>query len=163
MNIRSPISPLRLSAAVMALRIANALAFLYHGSVVLFGAFGGPGPQGFSTFMHMPIIVGGAGTVWRGPGNADGCVYSIWRYLHHYCHARGHLPGTLTARLRPGENGYEYALTQLLIPVAILILGPGDFSLRLWRKSQSKPQHWTERLREMLATGAVQPGAVPTG
>jgi len=38
-------------------RIASGLAFLYHGSAILFGAFGGPGPQGFAAFIHAPVIV----------------------------------------------------------------------------------------------------------
>jgi hypothetical protein len=35
-------SPAQVNAALLILRIASALAFLYHGSAILFGAFGGP-------------------------------------------------------------------------------------------------------------------------
>jgi uncharacterized membrane protein YphA (DoxX/SURF4 family) len=45
-------------AALLILRIASALAFLEHGSAILFGAFGGPGPQGFAAQVHMPAVVG---------------------------------------------------------------------------------------------------------
>ena len=45
------------SLALLLLRIAAGLAFLYHGSAILFGAFGGPGPQGFAGFLHMPAAV----------------------------------------------------------------------------------------------------------
>ena len=38
-------SPAQVNAALLILRIASALAFLYHGSAILFGAFGGPGPH----------------------------------------------------------------------------------------------------------------------
>ncbi len=39
------------------LRIASSLAFLYHPQRhFLFGAFGGPGAQKFSAFMHMPLV-----------------------------------------------------------------------------------------------------------
>src|SRR5271165_6668005 len=51
-------SPAQVNAALLILRIASSLAFLYHGSAILFGAFGGPGPQKFSAFMHMPVVVG---------------------------------------------------------------------------------------------------------
>lgn len=50
-------APERSSASNLALliqRVACALPVLYHGSGILFGAFGGPGPQGFaatSTFL----------------------------------------------------------------------------------------------------------------
>jgi putative oxidoreductase len=47
-----------LDAALLILRIASALAFLYHGSSILFGAFDGPGPQRFATTHHMPEVVG---------------------------------------------------------------------------------------------------------
>ena len=34
--------------ALLILRVACSLPVLYHGSAILFGAFGGPGPQGFA-------------------------------------------------------------------------------------------------------------------
>jgi len=40
----------------LAIRIASALAFLYHGTAITFGAFGGPGPEKFATFTHMPLV-----------------------------------------------------------------------------------------------------------
>src|SRR5215472_9835360 len=46
--------PAQINAALLILRITSALAFLYHGSAILFGAFGGPGPQKFSALMHLP-------------------------------------------------------------------------------------------------------------
>src|ERR1700739_1509973 len=51
-------SPARVNAALLILRIASALAFLYHGSAILFGAFGGPGPQKFAAFLHLPVVIG---------------------------------------------------------------------------------------------------------
>src|SRR5215471_16809212 len=44
--------------ALLIFRIAGSLPVLYHGSAILFGAFGGPGPQNFAAFMHQPAIVG---------------------------------------------------------------------------------------------------------
>jgi hypothetical protein len=51
-------SPAQVNAALLILRIASALAFLYHGSAILFGAFGGPGPQKFAAFLHLPVVIG---------------------------------------------------------------------------------------------------------
>ena len=48
----------RLDVALLLLRIACAAAFLYHGSAILFGAFGGPGPQNSSIFLHSPVTIG---------------------------------------------------------------------------------------------------------
>lgn len=47
-----------MSIALLLIRSASALAFLYHGCAILFGALGGPGPHGFAAFMHAPDIVG---------------------------------------------------------------------------------------------------------
>src|SRR5207248_5466743 len=44
--------------AWLLIRLASAAAFLYHGSAILFGAFGGPGPRQFAAFMHWPPIIG---------------------------------------------------------------------------------------------------------
>jgi uncharacterized membrane protein YphA (DoxX/SURF4 family) len=46
------------SLALLIVRIATALPFLYHGSAILFGAFGGPGPHGFASSLNAPDIVG---------------------------------------------------------------------------------------------------------
>src|SRR5215469_8831091 len=51
-------TPGQTNAALLLIRIAAGLAFLYHGSAILFGAFGGPGPRGFAAFIHAPDIVG---------------------------------------------------------------------------------------------------------
>src|SRR5258708_500859 len=47
----------QLSVALLLLRIASASAFLYHGSAILFGAFGGLGPGPFAASHHCPIAV----------------------------------------------------------------------------------------------------------
>src|SRR6185312_12735797 len=51
-------APRQLDAAILILRIASALAFLYHGSAILFGVFGGPGPARFAAAHNMPVIFG---------------------------------------------------------------------------------------------------------
>jgi len=45
-------------AALLILRIASSVVFLYHGSAILFGAFGGPGPREFAVNHRFPIVVG---------------------------------------------------------------------------------------------------------
>src|SRR5438093_1180674 len=44
--------------ALLLVRLASAATFLYHGSAILFGAFGGPGPVGFAEKGHLPLAVG---------------------------------------------------------------------------------------------------------
>jgi putative oxidoreductase len=116
----------------MILRIASALAFLYHGSAILFGAFGGPGPQGFSGFMQMPVVVGylvglaqfaGGLTILSGVLIRLGATCIIVVMLGAIFLV--HLPHGFDI----GKGGIEYALTQLLIAIALLIAGAGAYSL----------------------------------
>lgn len=50
--------PAPFNFALLVLRIALALVFLYHGAAILFGAFGGPGPVAFAGYMQAPVAVG---------------------------------------------------------------------------------------------------------
>jgi putative oxidoreductase len=124
--------PAQIDAALLILRIASSLAFLYHGSAILFGAFGGPGPQRFSSFLHMPVVVGylvGLAQFAGGLAILSGvlirlgaaCVIVVMLgaiFLVHLPHG-----------FDIGKGGIEYALTQLLIAIALLITGAGAYSL----------------------------------
>ncbi len=127
--------PARVNAALLMLRIASALAFLYHGSQILFGAFGGPGPQAFAAYMHLPIVVGYlVGLAQFGGGLAvlsgvfirigAACLVVVMLgaiFLEHLPHG-----------FDVGHNGMEYALTELLIALALLLTGAGAYSLSPW-------------------------------
>ena len=135
MKIPSPSAtpkPAQINAALLIIRIAAALVFLYHGSGILFGAFGGPGPAGFAAFMHMPPIIGylvglaqfaGGLAILTGILIRLGAVCIIIVMLGAIFIV--HLPHGFDL----GKNGYEYALTQLLIATALLITGAGAYSL----------------------------------
>src|SRR5436309_6446571 len=47
-----------IDGALLSLRIASGLAFLYHGGASLFGLFGGPGPRRFALDHGYPIVLG---------------------------------------------------------------------------------------------------------
>jgi len=118
--------------ALLLVRIASALAFFYHGAAITFGAFGGPGPAGFAGFTHSSLTVaylvglaqlGGGVTMLTGILARVGavCILTVMVgaiYLVHLPHG-----------FDIGKGGYEYALTQLLISLAILISGAGKYSL----------------------------------
>jgi putative oxidoreductase len=122
----------KVSAALLAIRIASALGFLYHGAAITFGAFGGPGPEKFAGFMHMPVAVGylvglaqlvGGLTMLTGVLIRVGavCIIIVMLgaiFLVHLSHG-----------FDIGHGGMEYALTQLLIAFAVLLTGPGAYSL----------------------------------
>src|SRR5690349_3982708 len=54
----APASSSSPNLALLILRVAVSLPVLYHGSAILFGAFGGPGPQNFAAFIRQPAVVG---------------------------------------------------------------------------------------------------------
>ena len=132
----------QVNAALLSIRIASALAFLFHGSAILFGAFGGPGPQKFAAFIHAPAIVGylvGLSQVFAGLTILTG----ILTRLGAACVIVNMLAAIFIVHLPHGfdvaQRGIEYALTQLLIALALLLTGAGDYSFtsRLpeqWRK-----------------------------
>jgi len=118
--------------ALLAIRIAAALAFLYHGSGILFASFGGPGTGGFARAMHQPVAV--ACLV----GLAEFCgglalLTGVLARLGAVCIIAVMLGAIFMVHLPHGfdntKQGFEYALTQLLIAVAILVAGAGPYSL----------------------------------
>jgi putative oxidoreductase len=120
------------SLALLLIRIASSLAFLYHGSAILFGAFGGPGPVGFSEHTNMPlpeVYLVGLAQVAGGLAVLLGALTRVGAV----CIIIVMLGAIFTVHLPHGfnvvNNGVEYALTQLLIAAALLITGPGEYSL----------------------------------
>lgn len=120
------------SAALLLLRIASGLAFLYHGSAILFGAFGGPGPVQFAAGMHAPALVGYlVGLAQFGGGLA--VLLGIFFRIGAACIAIVMLGAICLVHIHHGfdigHGGAEYALTQLLMALAFLLTGPGSVSL----------------------------------
>ncbi len=134
-----PPKPALLNAALLILRLACAAAFLYHGSAILFGAFRGPGPERFSAFMHLPRVIGYLVGLAQFAGGlamllgvlvrlAAACLIVVMLgaiFLVHLPHG-----------FDVGRGGLEYALTQLLIALALLLTGGGDYSLAPWLPSK---------------------------
>lgn len=122
----------QVDAALLLIRIAAALAVLYHGSGILFGMFGGPGPVKFAAFMHMPEIVGylvGLAQVGGGLAILTGILIRVGAA----CVMVVMLGAIFLVHLPHGfdinKGGMEYALTQLLIALALLLAGAGRYSL----------------------------------
>jgi len=123
----------QLNFALLIMRLACALPFLYHGSGILFGVLGGPGPANFAAFMHAPAAVGylvglaqfaGGLAILTGAFLRVGavCVVIVMFgaiFQVHFSHG-----------FDIGRGGYEYALTELLLAFGLLIAGPGAWSLR---------------------------------
>ena len=128
-----PGSPGQLDLVLLILRAACALPFLYHGSAILFGAFGGPGPRGFAAFLHAPAAVGylvglaqfaGGLAILTGALLRVGAVCIVIVMLGAIFIE--HLPHGYDI----GRGGMEYALTELLLALGLLLTGAGAYSLR---------------------------------
>src|SRR5258707_6909584 len=120
------------SLALLIGRIATALPFLYHGSAILFGAFGGPGPHGFAEFMHAPDIIGYLiGLAEFGGGLA--ILTGILLRIGALCGIIVMLGAIFLVHLPNGfdisKGGIEYALTLSLTSLALLIAGGGSYSM----------------------------------
>ena len=122
----------QMSLALLLIRIASALAFLYHGSAILFGAFGGPGPHNFAAFMHVPDAVGylvGFAQVAGGLAMLTGILIRVGAA----CIIVVMLGAIFLVHLPHGfditTGGIEYTLTQLLVAAAIFVAGAGAYSL----------------------------------
>jgi len=121
-----------LDLELLIMRLACSLPFLYHGSAILFGAFGGPGPHNFAAYMKMPLVVGylvglaqfaGGIAILTGALLRVGAVSVIIVMLGAIFLV--HLPHGYDI----GHGGMEFALTELLLALGLLLAGPGKYSL----------------------------------
>ena len=125
-------APGQISLALLIVRIACALPLLYHGSVILFGAFGGPGPHGFAAFMHAPDIVGYLVGLAEFAGGLA-ILTGILIRLGAVCNLIVMLGAIFMVHLPHGydvtKGGAEYSLALFLLALSLLISGGGAFSL----------------------------------
>ena len=122
--------PSRVNLALLIVRIAGALPFLYHGSGILFGMFDGPGPERFAASQHMAPIFGylvGLAQVCGGLALLLGvftrigavCIIIVMIGAIQLVHGKHGYD--------IGRGGMEYAVTQSLLALALLIAGPGQY------------------------------------
>jgi putative oxidoreductase len=126
------LEPGNVDLALLLLRAASSAPFIDHGSAILFGWFGGPGTARFAATHHWPVVVAyliGLAQVAGAVALASGVLFRIGAvsiiavmlgaiFLVHLSHG-----------FDVSNGGMEYALTQLLIASALLLTGPGRYSL----------------------------------
>lgn len=122
----------RVSAGLLIVRLALALTFLYHGSALLFGAFGGPGVVGFAKNLHTaPLVAGLAALAQFGGGLAmlTGVLTRLGALGLMAVMAGAIVMVHLPHGFDVTKGGMEYALTEFLLALAILVAGPGRYTL----------------------------------
>ena len=131
-----------LDAGLLLARIALALPFLYHGSGIAFGAFGGPGLAGFSAFTHLPLLVAalvGYGQFLGGLG----ILFGVLSRLASAGVGLIMLGAVLVVHLPKGydvtKGGFEHALALLILALALIATGPGRLTLARFLPLPKKP------------------------
>ena len=117
--------------ALLILRLSCALPVLYHGSAILFGAFGGPGPGSFAAHLHRPVLYGYLGGFAQFAGGLA-ILLGAFERIGSVCVIvvmvgaiyRVHLPHGFDI----GKGGMEFALTVLLVALSLLLSGPGSYA-----------------------------------
>lgn len=132
MNGNSAAGSSKIDAALLLLRIASALAFLFHGAAITFGMFGGPGPAGFAAFIHVPLMEAYlVGLAQLAGGLA--MLTGVFIRIGAVCIIIVMLGAIFTVHLPHGfdigHGGMEYALTQSLVAFALILTGSGAYSL----------------------------------
>jgi len=128
----SAAAPGKLDLALLIFRIAGALVFLYHGSAILFGAFGGPGIHGFAGFMHTPLIVGflvGLAQFAGGLALLTGALVRLGAVCIMIVMAGAIFLVHLPHGFNIATGGMEYALTEFLLALGLFLTGGGSYSL----------------------------------
>jgi len=121
-----------LNFELLIMRIACAMPFIFHGSAILFGAFGGPGPQNFAAFMHQPVFVAYLVGLAQFAGGLAILLGALLR-VGTVCVMIVMLGAIFLVHLPHGydisQGGMEYALTEFLLSAGLLLAGPGRYSL----------------------------------
>lgn len=134
MSTPSTFSPVvrELNFELLIMRVACALPFLYHGSAILLGAFGGPGPQNFAAFVHQPVAVGYL-VGWAQFAGGLAILLGVFLRVGAVCGMIVMLGAIFLVHLPHGydigKGGMEFALTEFLLSAGLLFAGPGKYSL----------------------------------
>jgi putative oxidoreductase len=125
------------SVALLLVRMALGWTFIYHGAALAFGAFGGPGLEGFSKGLeHLPVLPTMAWAAMAAYGQLLGGVSVLLGLLARL----GALPilgnmfvAIATVHAAKGFSnqamGYEYNVNLIAESLLILLAGPGLISV----------------------------------
>ena len=140
-----------LNAGLLLIRLMVGVVFVFHGSQKLFGAFGGPGLEGFAGFLTqlqvpMPMVsavlaavaeFGGGLALIAGLGTRFAAVPLVITMLVAAFKVHG-------SAFSAQAGGLEYALTLAVVSAGLGLTGAGAFSLDHWLGLRLRGQEKTK-------------------
>ncbi len=126
-----------ISLALLLVRIGIAWVFVYHGSQKVFGAFGGPGIDGFAAHLnHLPVLPPIAWAWMAALGELLGGLFVGIGLLARLATLPVIVTMLVAIATVHGKNGfglqnsgYEYNMVLIAMAGAILLAGPGLLSV----------------------------------
>ena len=137
----------KLQFALFVVRVTLGLVFFLHGMQKVFGAFDGPGLNGFANSMAdvtsvMPKLTAYAvafGELLAGVALLLGCFHRLAATVIILIMLGAMYPVTWSNGFFITDNGYEYNLTLIALSVAILMGGPGAWAYKVeFKKNQER-------------------------
>ena len=131
--------PMCFDLALLLLRLMMAAVFIYHGSQKLFGAFEGPGMEGWTGFVGQLGAPVAPVAAWASALTefVGGILVGIGLFTRLAA-----IPMVLNMLVAIGmvhigaftldKNGMEYALTLAVVLTSLIIVGPGRWSVDGW-------------------------------
>ena len=124
---------------LLLLRLMVGGAFIAHGAQKLFGAFGGPGMKGFMGFVGTFGLWPAVPSLWAWAAALAEFIGGIAILLGLLTGIAGifiiidMLVAIFSVHLKSGffiqNGGFEYALTIIIILLALILIGPGKYSV----------------------------------
>jgi len=136
----------KLQFALFVVRVTLGFVFFMHGMQKVFGAFGGPGLNGFAQYMAalttvMPKFTAYAvafGELLAGTALLFGCFHRLAAFSIILIMAGAIYLVTQHNGFFIEGRGYEYNLTLIALAVAVLMGGPGAWAYRVELKKNQR-------------------------
>ena len=143
--MKTPSRPRNLDAALLVLRLVVGAVFVFHGAQKLFGAFGGPGIEGFAGYLGSLGVPAPLASAWLAAlAEFVGGLALLVGYgvrIASLPLVATMLVASFTAhagKFSISAGGMEYTLVLATVALALGLTGAGSYSLEAWRRSPAR-------------------------
>jgi putative oxidoreductase len=125
------------SFGLLLIRVMVGVVFIFHGSQKLFGAWGGPGLDGFAGFLetmgvpypHTSAVLAGLAEFLGGISLVTGAFLRLLAIPLMFTMVVAILTAGSGKGFDAQKGGIEYPLTLLVVVAALAIMGSGEYAL----------------------------------